>query len=55
MKENSWLYWLAFALTFLSLCAREGKRTTSDKPISRLLRRFYEWGHRNTKDDENAT
>lgn len=46
-------YWLVFALTFLSLCAREGKRSHADKPVSRLLRHFYEWGHRNHTDGEN--
>lgn len=50
------LYWLAFFLTLLSLCAREGKRTSpdSDKPVSRLLRRFYEFGSRNRENDGNA-
>lgn len=45
------MYWVFFALTFLSLCAREGKRTRADKPVSRLLRRLYEWGHRNYTED----
>lgn len=44
------MYWLVFFAVFLSLCAREGKRATSDKPVSRLLRRFYEFGSRNRKE-----
>lgn len=47
-------YWIVFILTLLSLCAREGRRTTSNKPVSRLLRRFYEWGHRNYKAEEKS-
>ena len=45
-------YWFIFLLTFISLCAREGKRTKSDKPASRLFRRLYEFGHRNNKGTE---
>lgn len=44
------MYWLVFFAVFSSLCAREGKRATSDKPVSRLLRRFYEFGSRNRKE-----
>lgn len=45
------MYWLVFFVVFLSLCAREGKRATSDKPVSRLLRRLYEFGSRNRKQE----
>lgn len=48
-------YWLVFALVFISLCAREGKRVASsgsDKPVSRLLRRLYEFGSRNRETPE---
>lgn len=52
------MYWVVFTLTFLSLLAREGKRAArngSDKPVSRLLARFYRWGHRNyVPPEENA-
>lgn len=52
------MYWVVFSLTFLSLLAREGKRAArngSDKPVSRLLARFYRWGHRNcVPPEENA-
>lgn len=45
------MYWLVFFAVLLSLCAREGKRATSDKPVSRLLRRLYEFGSRNRKQE----
>lgn len=51
------MYWVVFSLTFLSLLAREGKRAArngSDKLVSRLLARFYRWGHRNYVPPEES-
>lgn len=40
---DSFGYWAVFATVFFALCVREGKRTKSDKPVSRWLRRLYEF------------
>lgn len=45
------MYWFVFTAVLFSLLVREGKRTTSDKPVSRLLRRLYEFGSRNRKQE----
>lgn len=38
---ESFGYWVVFATVFFALCVREGKRTKSDKPVSKALRRLY--------------
>lgn len=40
---QSFGYWAVYATVFFALCVREGKRTTSDKPVSRWLRRLYQF------------
>lgn len=47
-------YWLVFMLTFLSLCARAGKKAKSDKGFEGLLKRLYEFGSRNRGKDTSG-
>lgn len=46
------MYWFVFFAVFLSLCAREGKRTTRGDVFSRFARRLYEFGSRNAKRED---
>lgn len=45
------MYWFVFALVFLSLCAREGKRAAKDGKDN-LFFRLYEFGSRNAKRED---
>lgn len=47
------MYWFVFIAVFLSLCAREGKRTTRGDIFSRFARWLYEFGSRNAKKEES--
>lgn len=58
MNSGNWMYWATFVMLFISLCAREGKKADGLNPLSRILRRLYEFGSRNkgkdTSDEKNA-
>lgn len=48
------MYWFVFILVFLSLCAREGKRSAQGGKRD-LFSRLYEFGSRNAKKEEEET
>lgn len=54
---QSFGYWVVFGTVFFALCVREGKRTTSDKPVSRWLRRLYQFcvSRMGDKDEEGKS